>query len=475
MHIAGFHMTNLFSGDGKKVASAAISAAFGASSAVFPLWQVFNQYLDVSVQSMAATYTVLVFIVGCNNFLVQPWKKVQPGIPLDADGRFWLSDWWKSNNKQKPVVASTLVSLMSKFEFWGECLVYSANLLLLTHFLSTSAAFLYEKGDVPFTSEPNSWSDYIFTRMAGWFNSLGFLWYPAVKLMMLRFRWPMSYTVMIGANLIVVLLVVCVPQLQPQVAGFALLSFARLMLFSFHHAYILDKFGIEYFGLLNGVSSLVAAMVGLLSYPLQLLALQTSYSFAFIPIAAAIAVSAVFPFFLRRVPVSNWAESYAVDPRKFVWPESIQELVKLIVTSPKLRCAGAMHSCAPLVMSEGDIILFDKLNKILEIDVNNKVVRVEPGVRVHDLCEALKPHGLALGTLGTIDWQTVVGAVMTGTHGGSLTTPSLHDFVESYTLVKANGDFLTVDRDTEPKLFSAMAPCMGVFGVVVEVKVRIFC
>lgn len=471
LHIAGFHMTNLFKGETKKVASAAISAAFGASSAIFPIWQIFNQYLDVSIQSMAIGYAVVVGLVAVNNFLVQPWKKVQPGIPLKPNVCFWQSSWWSIGVKRKPIVVSTVMGLMSKFEFWGETIFYSLNLLLLTHYLSTSAAFLYEKGDVPFTSNPNDWTDYMYTRLAGWFNSLGFLWYPTVQLMMLRLLWPAKFATVLGVNLVVVIIVVAIPQLEPQVAGFVLMSFSRLMLFSFHHAYILDKFGIEYFGLLNGVSSFIAALVGLVSYPLQLYALTASYAFAFIPIGCGVAACIFFPVILRRRPVANWAESYAVDPRKFRWPHSVKELVELINGNEKIRCAGAMHSCAPLVISEGIIIQFDNINKILEINAEEQFVRVQPGVRVHDLCEALKPYNLAMGTLGTIDWQTVVGAVMTGTHGGSLTTPSMHTFVDSYTLVKANGEFKTVDRESDPKLFSAMAPCMGVFGVVVEAKV----
>jgi len=61
---------------------------------------------------------------------------------------------------------------------------------------------------------------------------------------------------------------------------------------------------------------------------------------------------------------------------------------------------------------------------------------------------------------------------MTGTHGGSLTTPCLHDFVQSYTLLQADGEIISVDRDTEPTIFSALAPSMGVFGIVVELKLR---
>ena len=106
--------------------------------------------------------------------------------------------------------------------------------------------------------------------------------------------------------------------------------------------------------------------------------------------------------------------------------------------------------------------------KIPDVDIENATVTVQPGVRTFEIYKAVKPHNLAMGTLGTIDWQGAIGVVMTATHGGSLTTPSLHDFVESYTLIKANGEVMTVTREDDPNLFSAMAPSVGVFGVVTE-------
>lgn len=138
----------------------------------------------------------------------------------------------------------------------------------------------------------------------------------------------------------------------------------------------------------------------------------------------------------------------------------------------KIRCAGAMHSCAPLIASDGIIMSLTKFEKIIEIDPVKGTVRCEAGVRMHNLCDALVPYGMAVGTLGTIDWQTISGAVMTGTHGGGLSIPSLHAFVTSYTLVKPDTKVITVSKESDPKLFSAMAPSMGVFGVVVEMELQ---
>jgi len=470
LHISGFHFTNLFKNDAKKIASAAISAAYGASSAVFPMMQVLNQYAGLELQQMAIFYSVVVFFVLMNNFLIQPWKKVVPGIPFKPDFKFWRAQWWKIEMKKKPLLASVFQQ-MTKFEMWGETLFFSIGLLLLTHFLSTSAQLMYEKGDQPFSSNPNDWTDYMFSRMSGWFNSLGFLWFPLVQLMVTNLRWSSSYLILAIINLAVVAIVVT-NSLELQVFGFMLMSMARLMLFSFHHAYILDTFGIEHFGTLNGISSLIAAIIGLSSYPLQLFALTKNYAISFIPIAGGLILSLAFPLILRRRLMLNWAESVAVDPRKFRYPKDLNELVALVKGPHKIRCAGAMHSCAPLIASEGIIISFQHFDRILEINLDRMTAKVQAGVRIHELCEALAPHGLALGTLGTIDWQTIAGAVMTGTHGGSLTVQSMHTFINSYTIVKSDGAIFQVSRESDPVLFSAIAPSMGVFGVVVELEVQ---
>jgi hypothetical protein len=43
-----------------------------------------------------------------------------------------------------------------------------------------------------------------------------------------------------AANFVVAVVVAAAPQLELQVIGMVLLSFSRLMLFSFHHAFIIE-------------------------------------------------------------------------------------------------------------------------------------------------------------------------------------------------------------------------------------------
>jgi FAD/FMN-containing dehydrogenase len=157
-----------------------------------------------------------------------------------------------------------------------------------------------------------------------------------------------------------------------------------------------------------------------------------------------------------EVLVTNWAETVEAGAEQFRYPVKVEDVVEMIKENEKIRCSGALHSCAPLIESQGIILSLTKLDQIISIDTAARIVRMQAGVRMHDLCAYLADYCLAVGTLGTIDWQTICGAVMTGTHGGGLTIPSLHDFVRSYTIVLPDGALKRVDKETSPSLFRAM-------------------
>jgi len=397
--------------------------------------------------------------------------------------------WWPSNEKgvrkltaekkETDTKYPPLKEVMRSFAFWGECFWFSCQLFLLTYYLSTINQILFSLGDAKVNQDVDSPLNNMFTRAAIFFNGLGFLWTPLVGYLMQSLSFYRRIYLEIGMAFLMAM-TLALPIIELQVIVFLVQALVRLQVFTYHFAYIADRFGFRHFGLLNGISSLIAALFGLAGYVLQIFSVYVTsgnFGVSYFFVSGLILASTLFPLLLRRADKSNlvfnWAESYAVDPRKFRYPENMQELTDLIQNNDEVRCVGSMHSCAPLVMSDGVIIAFDKLNKILHIDSENATVTVQPGVKIFEICEAVKPHNLAMGTLGTIDWQGAVGAVMTGTHGGSLSTPSLHDFVESYTLIKANGEIVTVTREDDPQLFSAMAPCMGVFGVVTECTFRL--
>lgn len=139
----------------------------------------------------------------------------------------------------------------------------------------------------------------MISRMAGYLNGLGFLWVTTVKYLMTRYEWPRCFLLIAILN-IVVMGIVLVKNLEVQILGFTVLSFTRLLLFSTHHTFLLDRFGIGNFGTLNGISAFVAAIVGFLSFPLQIYGLQVGYSISYSLIGCGVVLSLIFPIILRK-------------------------------------------------------------------------------------------------------------------------------------------------------------------------------
>ena len=119
----------------------------------------------------------------------------------------------------------------------------------------------------------------------------------------------------------------------------------------------------------------------------------------------------------------NWAEIFDLDLDQFRYLETIQDVMSLVNSNNKMRCrAGTLHSCPPLILSQGIIMSLTNMDKITANDVEQNIVKCQAGARIHDFCAALASYNLAIGMLGRIRWQTISGAIMTGTHHNLLTT-----------------------------------------------------
>ena len=76
------------------------------------------------------------------------------------------------------------------------------------------------------------------------------------------------------------------------------------------------------------------------------------------------------------------------------------------------------------------MIAIDRLDQVLEADRESGLVRVQAGISLRKLGEALWSMGLAMENLGDIDVQTVAGAISTATHGTGATLRNISAQVE---------------------------------------------
>ena len=96
-------------------------------------------------------------------------------------------------------------------------------------------------------------------------------------------------------------------------------------------------------------------------------------------------------------------EGLGVEPHRpdvVVWPESTAAVAAVVAHAKEHRIpvtargAGTGLSGACVARSGGVLISFDKMNRILEIDTENHIAVVQPGVTLDQLDAALAPLGL---------------------------------------------------------------------------------
>ena len=92
---------------------------------------------------------------------------------------------------------------------------------------------------------------------------------------------------------------------------------------------------------------------------------------------------------------------------------------------------------------------------------------VKAGTTLEELNAILDDHGLALGVSPTIGWQTVVGAIMTATHGDGVGYGNLATLVVSLEMVTASGEVMTIHKGDD--LFNAVTVSLGLLGVITQI------
>lgn len=114
----------------------------------------------------------------------------------------------------------------------------------------------------------------------------------------------------------------------------------------------------------------------------------------------------------------------------------------------------------------------DHLEKILDIHRHNRVVVMQAGIRLHDLGIKLREYGLAMPNLGSIDHQSIAGAIGTATHGSSLKHGILAQSVLALKIMLANGRTASCSAEQNTDLFRAALVSLGALGIITEVTLQ---
>ena len=168
----------------------------------------------------------------------------------------------------------------------------------------------------------------------------------------------------------------------------------------------------------------------------------------------------------------NWAGDQQCVPAAVEHPGSVDELRSVVARAAaagrNVRVSAAGHSFTDIACTDGTMVRLERMNRVLDVDRTAGLAKVEAGIVIHDLSEALAQVGLALENLGDIDVQTVAGAISTGTHGTGAGYGGLATQVTGLELVRADGSVVQATGD----LLAAASVGLGAYGIVTAVTLR---
>jgi len=118
-----------------------------------------------------------------------------------------------------------------------------------------------------------------------------------------------------------------------------------------------------------------------------------------------------------KIQYATDASAYRELPMAVAWPRNKMDVKKLInfvnKNETSLIPRGAGTSLAGQVVGNGIVVDVSKyMNRILEVNVKEKWVRVEPGVVLDELNIALEPHGLFFGPETSTANRCVMGGMV---------------------------------------------------------------
>lgn len=169
----------------------------------------------------------------------------------------------------------------------------------------------------------------------------------------------------------------------------------------------------------------------------------------------------------------TWARTFHSYPERYIKPRTPEELQKVIRLARRCRrritVVGCGHSPSDLTCTSSWLVNLDHFEKILDINKKTNAVVMQAGIRLHDLGTKLKEHGLGMPNLGSIDHQSIAGAIGTATHGSSTRHGLLSQSVLALKIMLANGRTVSCSAEQNDDLFRAALVSLGAIGIITEV------
>ena len=176
---------------------------------------------------------------------------------------------------------------------------------------------------------------------------------------------------------------------------------------------------------------------------------------------------------------------YREMPRLVVIPDSVDEVCSVMAYCHRaqipvvVRGAGTSLSAGAMPHAEGVVLSMAKFTRIIEIDPESQLARVECGARNLAISEAAAPHGLYYAPDPSSQIACTIGGNVAENSGGVHCLKyglTVHNVLQA-TLVSVEGERLTVGSEGLDScgldLMALLTGSEGLLGVVMDVTVKL--
>ncbi|CEJ86473.1 Putative Sugar 1,4-lactone oxidase [[Torrubiella] hemipterigena] len=169
----------------------------------------------------------------------------------------------------------------------------------------------------------------------------------------------------------------------------------------------------------------------------------------------------------------TWARTFSSLPELYIQPQSLAEIEKVVNLARACRrhisTTGCGHSPSNITCTSSWMVNLDNYNAVLSVDEKTGVVVMQSGIRLFQLCKELDKYGLAMPNLGSINEQSIAGAISTGTHGSSARHGLMSEDVIALKITLASGETKACSKTENPDLFRAALLSLGALGIITEI------
>lgn len=169
----------------------------------------------------------------------------------------------------------------------------------------------------------------------------------------------------------------------------------------------------------------------------------------------------------------NWSGHLPYNAARFHQPTTIAQVQEIVRRADQVRVIGSRHCFNDIADTTGDLLWLGNLDVAVTIDRAKRTATFHAGMTYEALCPQLHAAGFALANLASLKHITVIGAVVTATHGSGNTLGNLATAVAGIELVNAAGELVHLTRERDGDTFRGAVVNLGALGVVTRLTVDV--